>query len=295
MKKGEVPIVNNYNWRKYQQNLKKSRKIKFFFRRIVFMSGVGSLCFVLCIVAFFIFEAGYLFFGGTSGAPEASIERIKLTSEIKTTDVLPKKNYKDCLSDISVNEFLTKEQVNINWGGNAFLVATSIYPDFQSEITKLLAQSFVSYAAAVVIDAFDGKVYALSEYKGEHDSENHLGLKADFPAASLFKIITAAAALEVTGLGHDSELYYDGGQYTLYKKQLKQGKNKWSDKIIFGHAFAQSVNPMKGKIGIYEVGPNTLFNFACAFLFNKKIGSFNGQTPDFFISKTFFISFIRQP
>ena len=274
----KTAVSNNYGWRRYQQNLNKSKRINFIFRRILFISGAGFVCFVLCIGAFFAFEAGYLFFTGTSGAPEASIERTKLkpadiktTADIKVTDVLPKKNYRDCLSDISINKFLTDEQVNVSFEDDAFLIATSLYPDLQNEITKLLAKSLTSHAAAVVIDAFDGKVYALSEYKKEDDSEKHLGLKADFPAASLFKIITAAAALEVTGLSHDSELFYDGGQYTLYKKQLKQAKSKWSDKIIFGHAFAQSVNPVFGKIGIYEVGKNTLFNYACAFLFNNEI------------------------
>ena len=236
------------------------------------MFGVGFLGFVLCIGVFFVFEFGYLFFTGTSGAPEASIEKIKLKpSEIKITDVLPKKDYKDYLSDVTINEFLEKKEVDIRFGENAFLITTSLYSDLQSEITSLLAQSLTSHAAAVVIDAFDGKVYALSEYKGKYGFENHLGLKADFPAASLFKIITAVAALEVAGLSYDSELYYDGGQYTLYKRQLKQNKSKWSDKIIFGHAFAQSINPVFGKIGIYEVGKNTLFDFARVFLFNNEI------------------------
>ena len=234
--------------------------------------GVGFLCFVICIGIFFVFEIGYLFFTGTSGAPEASIERAKVKpSEIEVIDVSPKKNYKDYISDICINEFLVTEEVNIRLGENAFLVATSVHPDLQNKVTKLLGQSLTSHAAAVVIDAFDGKVYALSEYKGEYDSKDHLGLKADFPAASLFKIITATAALEVSALGYDSELYYDGGQYTLYKKQLNRNKSKWSDEVIFGHAFAQSINPVFGKIGIYEVGKDTLFDFARAFLFNNKI------------------------
>ena len=236
------------------------------------MSGLGFLGFVLCIGVFFVFEFGYSFFSGTSGAPEASIEKIRLKpSEIKITDVLPKKDYKDYLSEIPINEFLAKKEVNISFGENAFLITTSLYPDLQSETTRLLAKSSAAHAAAVVIDAFNGKVYALSEYKGEYDFKNHLGLEADFPAASLFKIITAVAAIEVAGLSYDSELYYDGGQYTLYKRQLKQEKSKWSDKVTFGHAFAQSVNPVFGKIGIYEVGKNTLFDFARIFLFNNEI------------------------
>ena len=230
--------------------------------------GVGTLCLVFFIGAFFAFEAGFSFFFGISGAPEASIEEV-LPAELE--DVLPEKNYRGYLSNLPINEFLTKDKVNISSDEDVFSVTTSLHPSLQSEITKLLTKSLTSHAAVVVLDAFNGKVYALSEYKEGYDSEKHLGLKADFPAASLFKIITATAALEVADLNYNSELYYDGGQYTLYKKQLKSGKSKWSEKAAFGDAFAQSINPVFGKVGIYEVGKNTLFDVACAFLFNNKI------------------------
>jgi len=92
-----------------------------------------------------------------------------------------------------------------------------------------------------------------------------------FPAASVFKIVTAAAAIEECGFNSKSTLTYNGEKHTLYKSQLKARKNRYTNRITLRDSFAQSVNPVFGKLGSNYLGKATLEKYASAFGFNREI------------------------
>ncbi|MDL1961273.1 MAG: PbpA, partial [Deltaproteobacteria bacterium] len=92
-----------------------------------------------------------------------------------------------------------------------------------------------------------------------------------FPAASIFKIVTAAAAIERCNFNPGSTLKYNGRKHTLYKSQLKDRTNRYTNRITFRDSFAQSVNPVFGKIGALYLGKTVLENYAEAFGFNQNI------------------------
>ncbi|HSM74582.1 MAG TPA: penicillin-binding transpeptidase domain-containing protein, partial [Desulfobacterales bacterium] len=93
----------------------------------------------------------------------------------------------------------------------------------------------------------------------------------DFPAASIFKIVTAAAAVEKLGFRPGSSLSFNGGKHTLYKSQLKDQQNRYTRYITLRDAFAQSVNPVFGKLGARTLGKDALRQYAEAFGFNRPI------------------------
>jgi cell division protein FtsI/penicillin-binding protein 2 len=92
-----------------------------------------------------------------------------------------------------------------------------------------------------------------------------------FPAASIFKIVTAAAAVEKCGFNRNTELLYNGKKHTLYKSQLKKRNNKYTRRITFQNAFAQSINPVFGKIGVHYLDGSDIERYATAFGFNRNI------------------------
>jgi cell division protein FtsI/penicillin-binding protein 2 len=102
-------------------------------------------------------------------------------------------------------------------------------------------------------------------------SKERLCLKADFPAASLFKIVCAAAALESAGFTPDQPVYYWGRRYTLYKGQLRARRPKYAAKIRFREAFGLSINSVFGKLGIHILGRKALSEFSRRFLFDRPI------------------------
>jgi cell division protein FtsI/penicillin-binding protein 2 len=117
---------------------------------------------------------------------------------------------------------------------------------------------------------YDGRIIAMAGYDA-NGGTGHLNLKADYPAASLFKIVAAAAALEAAGFNPDQKLHFRGRRHTLYKNQLKQSKGRYSTQTTFRKAFALSNNSVFGKLGIYALGHDVLAGYAEKFFFNKPI------------------------
>jgi peptidoglycan glycosyltransferase len=69
----------------------------------------------------------------------------------------------------------------------------------------------------------------------------------------------------------DTHLQFNGYKHTLYKSQLKDLTNQYSNTVLFKDAFAQSVNPVFGKIGALRLGKTLLEHYGAAFGFNQPI------------------------
>ncbi|MGE5840700.1 MAG: penicillin-binding transpeptidase domain-containing protein [Deltaproteobacteria bacterium] len=160
-----------------------------------------------------------------------------------------------------------------------FTLETSIDSDLQRFVVDLLHRSMTQHSAAVVIRPDTGQVLAMASYEnnGNGGGGENLCLRADFPAASLFKIVAAAAAVEARGMNPETPLAFRGQKYTLYKSQLKEDKAKKGKKQNPGtkttlrEAFSDSINPVFGKIAIHYLGSDLISEYADRFLFNHSI------------------------
>jgi len=162
---------------------------------------------------------------------------------------------------------------HLEHNGAALTVETSIVPSLQRYASNLLDRSKTHAAAAVVLRPETGEILAMAmaRSKGGNGGEN-LCLKADLPAASLFKIVAAAAAIEARGMSPETELTFQGGKYTLYRSQLKAlDRGRYAVQTTLRDAFADSINPVFGKLGIYELGPEIMQDYAYRFLFDRPI------------------------
>ena len=162
------------------------------------------------------------------------------------------------------------ERFVLERGGIPLIVESSLDSGLQDYIINLLQNSQNLQAAVVVMRPDDGRILAMASYDKDQNNED-LCLKADFPAASLFKIVSAAAAFESAGFTPEKAVYFDGRKHTLYKRQLKQRRGKYTSKITFKKAFASSINPVFGKLGIYDLGQKVMSDLAEKFLFNQSI------------------------
>jgi len=92
-------------------------------------------------------------------------------------------------------------------------------------------------------------------------------LKSQYPAASLFKIVTAAAAVENKGLLPFAQIPAIGRSTTLYKTQLNNKTKRYT--ISLKKAFATSFNSVFGKLAIDYSGPAKIKNMAQRLGFNR--------------------------
>lgn len=165
---------------------------------------------------------------------------------------------------------LQTEAIDLHRGGESYTVRTTLDPQLQSLLVQRLDLKNSRYVGIVVMDSRDGRVLAMAGYDRTNPTGNPC-IESRFPAASVFKIITAAAAVETCDLEPDSILNYSGGKYTLYKSQLKAKTPKNANRTTLKESFAQSNNPVFGRLGAHHLGREVIASYAEAFGFNREI------------------------
>jgi penicillin-binding protein A len=155
------------------------------------------------------------------------------------------------------------------------LVHSTLREDYSAIVRRYLNRYKPDYGAMAVINADTGAVLAMESYvKSEQPSLGQLSLKAPFPAASVFKIVTAAAAIDQGKAYSETVIPFNGRNHTLFKRQVKDNSvNRWTRHITLREAFGRSINTIFGKLGLFHVGFEDLNRYAEAFQFNKEIPS----------------------
>ena len=264
------------SWRNFQSEyIVKKKREDLFFKTIKVLVGVGVLTLLIASICFFknkISEKDDVFHKTWK---EDQILSGQKTSE--TPDRLLKAQLKDIISN--TNFIHTDKNIfSINMPEARYKVKTNIDIYLQKYLLSLLdrlkrlTRGKPQKIAFVIMEADTGKVIAMTGFDLENPEANPC-IESDYPAASIFKIVTAAAAVETLGYTLQTQLYFNGNKYTLYKRQLKDVKNKYSYKISFSRAFAESVNPVFGKIGKNYLGREKLESYAKSFGFNQVINS----------------------
>ena len=155
-------------------------------------------------------------------------------------------------------------------GEQRLKVETSLNPDLQRYMLKKMDRVNSRFIGIVAAEPASGRIILLSGFNKENAGHDPC-LDNQFPAASIFKIVSAAAAVEQCGLTSDSEMRFNGYAHTLYKRQLKDVDNRYTNHITLRDSFAKSINPVFGKIGTLYLDKSQLQQYARQFAFNRNI------------------------
>ena len=145
------------------------------------------------------------------------------------------------------------------------------------KIDNLLRRFRPQYAIILMVDPKTNEIVAWGERRDNHVQEkpDYL-IKNTFPAASLAKTITIAAAMESNRYSLTSEIPMIGASHTLYRNQLRVKDGFKGPFIQLQDAYAKSANPPLALIGM-NVGADRLRSAA------KKLGynmNFPGSLPE---------------
>ena len=147
-------------------------------------------------------------------------------------------------------------------------------PSIQSAAEDMLNQYKPDLGAMVVMDASTGRVLAMVGKNRAFDLEGNPAFEASYPAASVFKVVTATAAIEGQKAQPSSKVQFAGRNYTLYKSQvLKERVTGWKRICTLKEAFAKSLNPVFGRLGVFLLGKEPIQNCSNKFWFNGNIPS----------------------
>ncbi len=197
-------------------------------------------------------------------------EKSRKKPEIKLPGKLTFERIKDIFKQAPPRLTHTKDTIHFKKGAN--VVHLSVDTTLQRIGIEYLRRYHPKYGALVIIEPSTGRILSLVSYtdEGEEVLARNLFCSSLFPAASIFKIIAAAGAIEKAGLRADSKLKTRGRNHTLYNSQLKKELKEYRE-ITLKEAFAYSINPVFGRIGIFTLGADGLNEYAVKFGFNANI------------------------
>lgn len=183
-------------------------------------------------------------------------------------------------SEVMRNRFPSEAQFEVGAIPVTGRLQYGLEPKEQAFMQKLMTQYRPDFGAFVAIDARTGRILTMvSRIQGRDealekagDASENLALKASFPAASIFKIVTAGAVLDTNKASPDTRIAFNGANHTLYKRNVVDTKeNRWTRRMTIREAFGSSVNTIFGKLGLFYAGPETLREYAERFYFNQPI------------------------
>jgi peptidoglycan glycosyltransferase len=169
-------------------------------------------------------------------------------------------------------------------GGQDYTPDYTLRPELEEAILAVWRKYRPEFTSIVVVDNNNGKILAAIDMARNDQVSNRIAtFSPTHPAASIFKIITAADLLENTHVGNDTQFMFAGRSTTLYKSQLKQARpTRWARKTDFEHAFARSNNVIFGKAALDNLSPTGLKRMAEKFGFNKSVIPLGQANPSVF-------------
>lgn len=142
-------------------------------------------------------------------------------------------------------------------------------PELQDEAQRILRKYEVPFGALVAVDPTDGRVLAHASHSALNPNAPDLALDATPPAASVFKIVTAAALLEA-GMDPEGPVCYHGGRRRLTASLLRDSEAD-RDCATLAEAMAGSLNVVFAKSAMGHLDSNGLQDMARRFGFGAPV------------------------
>ncbi len=140
---------------------------------------------------------------------------------------------------------------------NGLKTVYTLNPTLQDNMKDYFMKNKVPYGVFVAMDPHSGKVLALVEHSSKEPHAKNLALRATYPAASIFKLITASAAIE---------------ERQAFPETVIENIHRFrSARTTLADALATSNNNAFAEVGLRYLNIKTLIGYANRFQFNQKI------------------------
>ncbi|HEX2871027.1 MAG TPA: penicillin-binding transpeptidase domain-containing protein [Polyangiaceae bacterium] len=125
-------------------------------------------------------------------------------------------------------------------------------------------------SGVVVMDVKTGKLLAYASYVKEGEAFD-VNVRAEAPAASVFKVITGAALVEKGGLNAESEQCYHGGKSRILPDELVDDprRDKWCATVSI--AMGRSLNVVFARLAQKHLTPEDVAQMGGAFGFGAPV------------------------
>jgi cell division protein FtsI/penicillin-binding protein 2 len=224
------------------------------------MSGHRLIPWILCACALFLAALALPWGGARAGDDEPAVVIAAEGEESPAPpDPLP-------LGEIRLDLGAGRYAASLG-EGRALL---TLDPRLQQKLTKVLADYRVPWGATVLLEPRTGRVLAMAEHSQKEKGRRELALQAIGPAASIFKIVTAAALLE-RGVQPEETVCYHGGRHAIAKGSLADDPRRDRRCLTLAAAMGHSANLVFAKLADRGLGAEALREEAGRWLFNAPL------------------------
>lgn len=153
-------------------------------------------------------------------------------------------------------------------------IVFTMMPELQRSCESIWKKYEVPEGAAVMLSSRTGRVLLFSEtLKANRRSPKHSNvvLDATAPAASLFKLVTAAALLDQEKITLDTQTCYRGGSQRLLMEHLADPPKDNRSCVSLNAALGRSINAVFAKLSDRHLTPLTLAQYSERFGFNRDL------------------------
>lgn len=149
-------------------------------------------------------------------------------------------------------------------------VTYNLDPVLQEKVSKYLAERRVPYGVLVALEPKSGRVLGMVSHSTVDPQWHKKACYQIYPMASLFKMITASAALEQNKVSPDTVIAFNG-KLTSVNPRYWDPRGRRSPEMTLTDAMGKSVNPVFGRLASSVVGKEQLLLQADRFGFNKQL------------------------
>jgi len=147
----------------------------------------------------------------------------------------------------------------------------TIDPVVQDAAETFLKKYKVPYGVFVAVNPKSGKVLAMAEHSSRDPKAKDLALRSTYPAASIFKLVTAAAAIEEKKALPGTEIAYRRDVNRLRPKWWNDNPKRDRLKSSLSNALAKSNNVVFAKVALRWLNVPMLMDYGKRLGFNRPI------------------------
>ena len=195
------------SWRAYQERMRRQ-----YFPSQRKRLKRGGPWRVLWLAVVVVAGCWWLVSAGINDATQTQVAESSPPPTVQEPDLIPKSDVRILLGNTSLVN-LEADPITVNFDGRPYQVDTSLDLGLQHYLLKKMDRVNSRFIGIVAMAPDTGRVLAMAGFN-KIDPERDPCLSADFPAASLFKIVTAAAAVEEKGYSAGSRFKFNGYKHT---------------------------------------------------------------------------------
>lgn len=148
-------------------------------------------------------------------------------------------------------------------------VTYAINDELQERVKHVMQVNRVPYGAFVAIEPKTGRILALAGFSASDPAWEKRSCFGLYPMASLFKIVTATAALEANKVTPDTVFAYRGKLTSVNPKYWFVKPGRQNPEMSLSTAMGKSVNPVFGRLASDVVGRESMMTIVDRFGFNQ--------------------------